>query len=179
MTPQRERRLRLERLEDRSMMSAATPGGHEGIDRLVVMSKNIYLGGDIVPATAAIATGSRSAIVGSMTQLWKEIQATNFPQRADAIAREIAENGADLVALQEVVLFRTGVADALDGNATRAEQVEADYLTILLDELAPKGSFNKVLRAQSPVSPHFHGTGETPVAHGAYCRTSMVALRDE
>src|SRR5262249_5030671 len=44
-----------------------------------------------------------------------------------------------LVGLQEVSLFRTGAPDSFFGNPTRAEQVEFDYLAILLAELGQRG----------------------------------------
>ena len=107
--------------------------------QFVVMSENLYLGADVVPVIRAAFFGRRRAIVKQVTRLWQNILATNFPERADVIARQIIENRADFVALQEVSLFRTGAPDSLDGNQELAEHVELDYLRILLDKLAARG----------------------------------------
>jgi endonuclease/exonuclease/phosphatase family metal-dependent hydrolase len=103
------------------------------------MSENIYLGADVVPVIRAAFFGRRSAIVKQVTRLWQSVLATNFPERADVIVRQIIENRADFVALQEVALFRTGIPDGLDGNQEPAEHVELDYLQILLDKLTVCG----------------------------------------
>ena len=112
----------------------------DGEPQLVVMSENIYLGADAVPVVRAALLGRRAAIVRQVTQLWQDVRATNFPERADAIARQIINHRADFVALQEVALFRTGIPDGLDGNYSAAEQIELDYLQILLDVLACYGT---------------------------------------
>jgi endonuclease/exonuclease/phosphatase family metal-dependent hydrolase len=65
--------------------------------------------------------------------------ATNFPERARALALEISEAEPDLVGLQEVSLYRTGEPGVLDGPATPATTVIQDFLTILQQELQSAG----------------------------------------
>jgi hypothetical protein len=62
----------------------------------------------------------------------------SFPdQRMDQIARQIAEVQPDLVALQEVTLWRTQSPG--DGTSTAAADVAWDYLALLVEGLARRG----------------------------------------
>jgi hypothetical protein len=99
---------------------------------LPVMTRNLYLGADLNPFFEAARTGTLEEIIAATTRTWQTVQATNFPERAEALADEMDESNPLLVGLQEVSLFRTGPAD---GNQTRATHVEYDYLKILLREL--------------------------------------------
>lgn len=100
-----------------------------------VMSRNLYVGTDLQPIINAIIGGDPGEIVGAVSFGWQEVLATNFPERAEALADEIVTEAPILVGLQEVALWRTGAA--LDPGA--AETVEFDYLSILLDELSERG----------------------------------------
>src|SRR5262245_42105350 len=134
----------LESLEDRSLPSATgtgsllPPGGFPSRG-VTVMSRNLYLGTDLDPAVAAVASGDPTAIVQAVSQAWANVGATNFPERAGALAKEIDRNRPLLVGLQEVSLFRTGAPDSFFGNPTQADHVEYDYLQILLDALNARG----------------------------------------
>ena len=103
------------------------------------MSRNLYLGADLDPAVAAVASGDPNAIVEAVSQAWANVVATNFPERAGALAKEIDHNRPLLIGLQEVSLFRTGAPDSFAGNPTRADHVEYDYLQTLLDALKARG----------------------------------------
>jgi endonuclease/exonuclease/phosphatase family metal-dependent hydrolase len=65
--------------------------------------------------------------------------ATNFPERSEALADEIADSQPQLVGLQEVSLYRTGAPDTFSENPTLAKHVRLDYLEILLQELNERG----------------------------------------
>jgi endonuclease/exonuclease/phosphatase family metal-dependent hydrolase len=101
------------------------------------MTRNLYLGADLEPVYAASATGDGGAIVGATTAAWQNIKATNFPERAGALANEIERSQPLLVGLQEVPLFRTGPPDSITtGNLTpNSEHLEFDYLALLQKEL--------------------------------------------
>ena len=105
---------------------------------LTVMTRNIYLGADInrvlQPADPEIP------IPVLVAQTWAMIQQTNFPERAKAIAREIAAARPHLVGLQEVSLYRIqSPGDFLQGNPAPATEVAIDFLAVLLGELEVRG----------------------------------------
>jgi endonuclease/exonuclease/phosphatase family metal-dependent hydrolase len=97
--------------------------------KITVMTRNLYLGADLAPIlTATTETDffvSAAAVLG-------QIAATNFPERAEALAAEIAEKQPHLVGLQEVVNL------TLDG--THGLPPFRDYLADLLDALAAQGA---------------------------------------
>jgi hypothetical protein len=121
---------------------------------ITVMTRNLYLGADLDPIFEAASTGGD--VIGATTQTWQTVQATNFPERAEALAGEIDDSDPLLVGLQEVSLFRTGPADSFSSNPTPAEHVEYDYLKILLREL-----YERDLR-YVPVTITESADGETP-----------------
>jgi endonuclease/exonuclease/phosphatase family metal-dependent hydrolase len=110
-------------------------------ERLTVMTRNVYLGGDIArPATGR--TGEE--FERKAAALWQMVQRTNFPARAKLIAREIRQARPDLIGLQEVALWRRGPDGVKDGPATPATQVVYDYLGILLGELRAAGMHYRI-----------------------------------
>src|SRR5262245_14325784 len=141
-------RPRLESLEDRSLPSASGAGfgpSNPPHRDITVLSRNLYLGADLDPAVAAVASGDPAAIVQAVSQAWASVVANDFPARAEVLADEIAQARPLLVGLQEVSLFRTGEPDSLLGNPTQADQVEFDYLSILLGELSERGLHYRVV----------------------------------
>jgi endonuclease/exonuclease/phosphatase family metal-dependent hydrolase len=103
------------------------------------MTRNLYVGADVSPVAGALASGSPSAIIQAASTFWAGVLSTNFPERALALADEIAHARPLLVGLQEVSLFRTGAPDSFFGNPTRADAVAFDYLDILLTKLNNRG----------------------------------------
>src|SRR3954469_13877472 len=97
---------------------------------VTVMSRNLYLGADII--TAAVAK-DRADLQQRATALLGVVQQTNFPVRAKAIAKEIATTRPDLVGLQEVADWRR-TADGVTGRHD-ASIVVYDYLALLTKEL--------------------------------------------
>ena len=73
--------------------------------KLNVMSRNIYLGADLGPILQAPDVNSA---VDAGGEIANQVDATNFPLRAQALAQEILTKNPDLVGLQEVALWRTG-----------------------------------------------------------------------
>lgn len=107
--------------------------GH-GKGTVTVMSRNLYLGTDLGPIFSA---PSLPALFGAVGAGYTNVQATDFPSRADSIANEIAVARPDLVGLQEAAIYRIDVPP--DGPATPATEVTYDFLQLLLDRLAAKG----------------------------------------
>ncbi len=113
---------------------AEQPHPFGGDRQVTVMTRNLYLGTDLGPIFAAPSQLALFAAVGAG---WAQVQANDFPARAEAIADEIAGAKPDLVGLQEATLYRTDVPP--DGPATPAERVAYDFLGLLVDALAQRG----------------------------------------
>jgi Endonuclease/Exonuclease/phosphatase family len=129
--------------EQQSSTATALPGRCSSTkdgQPIPVMTRNLYLGADLDPVFAAAAKGDGPGIIQATTTAWQNVKATNFPERAGAIADEIEQSQPLLVGLQEVSLFRTGPPDSITGNLTpNSKHVEYDYLDILLEELDQRG----------------------------------------
>ena len=118
-----------------TLVPAAHANGATAPD-VTVMSRNIYLGGDIFRPIGApnLAEFERQAGL-----LWAEVQQTNFPFRSKLLAREIQRERPDLIGLQEVALWRRGPQGVKDGATTPATRVVYDFLAILQRRLRQRG----------------------------------------
>jgi endonuclease/exonuclease/phosphatase family metal-dependent hydrolase len=102
-----------------------------GSDRPVtVMSRNMFIGTDLSPVLGAT---SFDEFLVAVANAYLNVQQSNIPERAAAVADEIQTKNPDLIGLQEVSLWRTG---PFGGPATT---VTYDALQSLLDELAVRG----------------------------------------
>jgi endonuclease/exonuclease/phosphatase family metal-dependent hydrolase len=112
------------------------PTGNGEPGAFTVMTRNIYVGTDI----DILMMTPPEQIPVVVAQLWAEIQATDFADRAEALADEIAEHQPHLVGLQEASLFRRqSPGDYLIGNPQDAEDVVLDHVDVLLAALADRG----------------------------------------
>ncbi|MER5758030.1 endonuclease/exonuclease/phosphatase family protein [Streptomyces sp. NPDC002082] len=134
--------------------SAAEAEAEGGRTALRVMTRNLYLGADLAPVLAAT---SPQGLVAAVTAVWANVQATDFPERAEALADEIAESDPHLVGVQEAVLWRSQTP-AGPGSATH---VEYDFLQILLDELSARGKHYAAV-ASVTVGSDFEAPRSTP-----------------
>jgi Endonuclease/Exonuclease/phosphatase family len=123
---------------------AAAAGPHRGKSKakVTVMTRNLFLGTELQPLFGA---SSLPALFGAVATGYAQMEATNFPERAQALADEIVTERPDLVALQEATLYRTDTP--ADGPATPAETVTYDFLRLLLDALEGQGSSYEVVAA--------------------------------
>ena len=103
--------------------------------RVTVMSQNLYQGTEL--ANTLAATSQLQFVLG-VAKDYSNVVNTSFPERADAIASEIAQAAPTFVGLQEVAVWRTFPVDA-SGNPTGAPTVAYDFEKILLDKLATHG----------------------------------------
>src|SRR4051794_24172437 len=116
--------------------AAAAAGG----TTLTVMTRNLYVGTGLDNTVKATTF---SDFVAAVTQDWANVIATDFPTRARALADEIVDAQTDVVGLQEVALWREQTPSDLVTGATtgpNATQVVYDYLALLQDALAARGS---------------------------------------
>ncbi len=112
--------------------------------KVTVMTRNVYLGADLSPALQA---DSLPAAVSGAGEIYREIERTNFPERAIPLAKEIKKSKADLVGLQEVALWRVqtpsdGGSPGTTGIGTDATEVKYDFLAELMKRL--KGKYKVV-----------------------------------
>ncbi len=103
---------------------------------LKVMTRNIYLGGNIF---LPIGAPDRPSFEAKTTELWNQIQFTNFPLRAKLLANEVKKTNPDLIGLQEVATWRRSPTGVKDGSATPSTIVVYDFLKSLNKELKAKG----------------------------------------
>jgi endonuclease/exonuclease/phosphatase family metal-dependent hydrolase len=115
-------------------------GGKRDLD---VMTVNLYVGADFSPLTTLDPSDPNYGFkfLSGVATIYGTIVASNFPVRAEAIARQVALRGPDVIALQEVTLIRRqSPGDAIVGGAVPATNVELDYLQTLLAELEHRGA---------------------------------------
>jgi endonuclease/exonuclease/phosphatase family metal-dependent hydrolase len=135
---------------------AAKPAKAKGDKPVTVMSRNIYLGGDIFrpvqAANEALAAGKDlpgvlNAVAVSADATWANVVKTNFPVRAKLLAKEIKRAKPDLVGLQEVALWRTGPVETAFGTTLavpNSTTVSYDFLALLQAELKASGAKYRV-----------------------------------
>ena len=111
-----------------------------------VMSRNLYLGADIIKLATA---PDRNAFEQQAAEMFGTVQRTDFNARAKLIADEIRKNKPDLIGLQEVALWRKGADGVKDGSATPATEVVYDWLAILDTELKARNLRYKLVRKQT------------------------------
>jgi hypothetical protein len=123
------------------------PGASNRDREVTVMSRNLYLGATLSPLLDIAAQDPplqspelQGAIVGAVRAVWGQVQDTDFPRRAEALADEIVAADALLVGLQEVTTYRKGPLPA-----GPADEVILDFLDVLLDALAARGAPYRVL----------------------------------
>ena len=96
-----------------------------------IMTQNMDEGTDFGPLLSA---STPLQLLSAVATTYLEVQASNIPERAAAVAREIGAKQPTLVALQEVSLWRTGAF-----GVPPAANVAFDQLQSLLDALTQQG----------------------------------------
>ena len=117
-----------------SSATAATAGAGEPPE-LEVMTRNLFLGTGFEPLLSA----NQSTFLQALSQLWANVQATDFRQRAVALAAEIDRVRPDVIGLQEAVLWRTQSPSDWTGGPPNATNVAYDFVEILLEALEARG----------------------------------------
>jgi endonuclease/exonuclease/phosphatase family metal-dependent hydrolase len=119
---------------------------------LTVMTRNIYLGGDINrPVRAALNHTGRDgemALGHASHELREVVDRTDFATRSKLLAEEIATARPHLVGLQEVALWRHGPMQLDRIGRPDATVVDYDFLAILLADLAARGVRYEIVQVQ-------------------------------
>ena len=148
---------------------AAAPPPGKG-KPITVMTRNVYLGGDIGRPLRAVQgvppAQQLAAFIAANTTLRAIVDQTNFPLRSKQLAREIAVRRPQLVGLQEVALWRHG---PLGSTATT---VDYDFLATLLDDLAALGEDYELVNEQQ------ESDVAAPAFLGGTLQTVRLTVRD-
>ncbi|MBC8645701.1 MAG: endonuclease/exonuclease/phosphatase family protein [Thermoanaerobaculia bacterium] len=125
-------------------ISLAGEGSNEASPRarektVTVMTRNLYLGAEVAPVIHA-ARKNPSAVPAAVSKVWAKVQATDFRERARAMALEIDRARPDLIGLQEAVIYRSQFpSDSLGPSPTPATHVEYDFIGLLQKALLDRG----------------------------------------
>jgi len=115
--------------------NSTTFGEGDGVLRVAV--QNLYVGADLA---TLLESRSAASIPDLVTREFANIEASYYPQRARALATEIAADPPHLIGLQEVSLFRLQrPGDSPSGGQRPAADTVLDFLGILLEELNNEG----------------------------------------
>jgi endonuclease/exonuclease/phosphatase family metal-dependent hydrolase len=104
---------------------------------LKVMTRNVYLGADLIPLAAA---PDQATFEQAAAQRFQTVQANDFPTRAKALAAEIRKAKPDIIGVQEATIWRRGADGVKDGPTTPATQVIYDSSKELQKALKAAGS---------------------------------------
>jgi endonuclease/exonuclease/phosphatase family metal-dependent hydrolase len=116
--------------------AAVAQKGRAKAPTLKVMTRNIYLGGNIF---LPIEGRDRAEFEQKSQELWDQVNFTNFPARAKLLAKEVDAQGPDLIGLQEVALWRRGPTGLKDGAQTPSTTVVYDFLKTFQRQLKARG----------------------------------------
>jgi endonuclease/exonuclease/phosphatase family metal-dependent hydrolase len=117
-------------------LTAFLPGAARGQSSqdqtLTVMTYNIYQGTELQAVLTATTT---LQLLLAVSTDFGHMLANNFPERAGAIASEIATAQPDLIGLQEVARWQTSAISSTCASSTTT----LDYLQVLLGALSARG----------------------------------------
>lgn len=99
-----------------------------------VMTYNLYLGADLNPLFDP-EVDTLPELIAAAAGVFAQTQQTDFPSRAEVIAREIVEQSPSLIGLQEVTVIETA---AITDPGTPLSTL--DFLDVLLEELEERGA---------------------------------------
>jgi hypothetical protein len=133
-------------------LAAEMPAAPSPKPDLTVMTRNLYVGGDILAVGQA---QTPDEFIEAAKAFLQAVAATDFPARAEALAAEIADKRPDAVGLQEVYDFQL--------NGVNVGTPFVNYLDLLLAAIARHGetyvAIAKVKNADLNVPLDLNGDG--------------------
>jgi endonuclease/exonuclease/phosphatase family metal-dependent hydrolase len=106
-------------------------------DDITVMTLNVYVGANV---DRVLAVQDPVELPRLVAEMFPELLAANFPERAEAIADAIAHVRPQLIGLQEISTIRLRCpGEAADRDTPSADTVRLDYLDLLLAALTSRG----------------------------------------
>jgi endonuclease/exonuclease/phosphatase family metal-dependent hydrolase len=162
--PARARRLSVAIAVLALIVLATAPAGAEEAAliaerRFTAMTYNLYLGADLAPIFVA---PPGPPLVEAAGQVFAQMVQTNFPERAEVIAREIVEESPAVIGLQEVALWETAPL-----SSTPQFQTFQDFRAILLAELEERGGHYEA------VATNVNFSGALPISATTLARLTM------
>ena len=104
---------------------------------LTVMTYNVYVGSSAEPL---LAVENLLQVPQEVANMYNNVIAADFPERAAAIAKSIKIYQPHLIGLQEISLIRRqSPGDRITGGTVSAEEIALDFLQILMSALQAEG----------------------------------------
>jgi endonuclease/exonuclease/phosphatase family metal-dependent hydrolase len=103
--------------------------------QLTAMTYNLFQGSEL---TDAISATTPAQLLAAVAKDYGEVQSTNFPERAQAIAAQAQSAAPDLIGVQEAALWQTGAPSATYPPPTTTT-VSYDFVKLLVDALNALG----------------------------------------
>ena len=132
--------------------TGGTAGGSGTTPTLTVMTRNVYLGGNINrPIRAALDRTGREGVLAlghSNHELREIVERTDFAARSRLLAEEIAAARPALVGLLEGGVWRNGPMELDKIARPDATEVDYDFLATLLADLANRGVRYEIVHVQ-------------------------------
>lgn len=128
--------------------------------RLTVMTYNVYMGSS---TAAVLSVENLLEVPTEVAHVYNNFMASDFPGRAQAIAKSIKAHQPHLIGLQEMSLIRRQIpGDRIAGGLQSAEEVVMDFRLVLIDALQAEGLDYHIAAAVENVDvemPMFTDTG--------------------
>ncbi|MFK7887448.1 MAG: endonuclease/exonuclease/phosphatase family protein [Gammaproteobacteria bacterium] len=111
-------------------------GGPPPAEPITIMTRNVYVGADIF----RVVNADPVLIVPTIAEVYATVVATNFAERAQVLADEVALHEPHIIGLQEVALTRRqSPGDVFFGNPEPAMEPDMDFLAMYLQALGERG----------------------------------------
>lgn len=128
------------------VVPAASAKGKHPKTKVKAMTRNLYLGADIFRVVEAAQNPDPSPdgldIPRAVAEIFQTMLDTDFWERAEAIADEIARAKPHLIGLQEVSTYYIQTpGDVLIGNPVQADEVVIDFYAVLDAALKARGMY--------------------------------------